>query len=86
MSNLQRLFTIGLASSIAGCDPVFQVAGANFPSWLPCLIAGVIAAAVARPIFVRLGIEPYVGPLPLIYSSLALLVAMLVWIVFFNRI
>jgi YtcA family len=70
----------------AGCDPVVDIAGANFPAWLICVIAGVALAAVLRMVFVAIRIEPHLGPLTVVYSSLALLLSCVVWMIFFNRI
>jgi hypothetical protein len=72
--------------TMPGCDPVVNVAGANFPAWLLCAIVGVILAATFRPLFVAAGLEPYLGPLVLIYPCLAILLACFVYLVFFNRI
>lgn len=69
----------------AGCDPVVNIAGANFPAWLLCTIVGAIAAAAARPLFVAGGIERYLGPLLLIYPCLAVVFACIVYLIFFNR-
>jgi len=71
---------------MAGCDPVIDIAGANFPAWLLCLLVGAGLAAICRPVLVYSGLEPYLGPAPLIYSSLAVMFALIVWIIFFNRI
>jgi len=68
------------------CDPVVNVAGANFPAWLLCAIVGIVLAAAIRPVFVSTGMEPHLGPLLLIYPSLALLLACVVYLVFFNRV
>ena len=70
----------------AGCDPVINVAGANFPAWLFCILAGSLIAALSRPLFVLARIDPYLGPRPVIYTSLAVMFALIVWIIFFNRI
>jgi hypothetical protein len=70
----------------AGCDPVVDIAGADFPAWLICVIAGVALAAALRPVFVAIRIEPHLGPLTVVYSSLAVLLSCVVWIIFFNRI
>jgi hypothetical protein len=70
----------------AGCDPVINVAGANFPGWLVCAIAGIVVAAALRPVFVALKIEPYLGPLLIIYPALALLAGCITFLIFFNRI
>jgi YtcA family len=71
---------------LALCDPVINVAGADFPSWLICLIAGAVLTAVLRPVFLKLRLEPYMGPPLLIYLSLALLLSCFTYLVLFNRI
>lgn len=77
---------LGCAAALPGCDPVINIAGADFPSWLVCLIAGTIAALLLRPIFLRLRLEPYMGPPLLVYVSLALLLSCVTYLMFFNRI
>jgi hypothetical protein len=74
------------ASLFAGCDPVVDIAGANFPAWLICAIAGIALAAMLRTLLVAIRIEPYLGPLTVVYSCLALLLSCIVWMIFFNRI
>jgi hypothetical protein len=69
-----------------GCDPVVNIAGANFPAWLICAIAGIALATVARAMFAAARIEPHLGPLTLVYPCLALLLSCVVWMIFFNRI
>jgi YtcA family len=77
---------IAAALALAGCDPVVNIAGANFPSWLFCAICGAILTVAIRPIFVVTRLEPYLWPLPIVYSSLAVLLGCIVWLIFFNRI
>jgi len=74
------------AAALAGCDPVINIAGANFPSWLFCAICGAILTAVIRPVFVATRVEMYLWPLPIVYLSLTVLMGCVVWIIFFNRI
>ncbi|HKD66133.1 MAG TPA: YtcA family lipoprotein [Candidatus Binataceae bacterium] len=69
----------------AGCDPVINIAGANFPAWLLCLLVGAVLAAIFRPLLVLARLDPYLGPAPIIYTSLAVMFALIVWIIFFNR-
>jgi hypothetical protein len=78
--------TIAAAFLLAGCDPVVNVAGANFPSWLFCAICGAILTALIRPLFVMTRLESYLWPLPIVYSSLTILIGCIVWLIFFNRI
>jgi YtcA-like protein len=70
----------------AGCDPVVDIAGADFPAWLICAIAGVALAAVLRTLLVAIRIEPHLGPLTVVYPCLAVLLSCVVWMIFFNRI
>ena len=79
-------FPIAAALLLAGCDPVVNIAGANFPSWLFCAICGATLTVVIRPVFVVTRIESYLWPLPIVYSSLAILMGCIVWLIFFNRI
>jgi hypothetical protein len=74
------------ALTVAGCDPVVNIAGANFPAWLLCAIVGAILTAMLRPAFAATRVEPHLGPLILIYPCLAILLACLIYLCFFNRI
>jgi hypothetical protein len=73
-----------LLCACAGCDPIINIAGANFPAWLFCAIVGGIVAIASRPVFVTLGIEPYLWPLPAVYVALAVLAACVVYLTFFR--
>ena len=76
-----------LLSTLAftACDPVISIAGANFPSWLFCMLVGAILAAVMRPVLLLSRLESNVGPLTIFYPSLIAMLAMIVWVIFFNR-
>ncbi|MGH7788472.1 MAG: YtcA family lipoprotein [Candidatus Binatia bacterium] len=78
-----RLALLLAPAVLGGCDPVFDIDGAFFPSWMVCLLAGVFGAVGLRYVFVRTGLEPHLGPLPLIYTCLTLLIAMVIWVQFF---
>lgn len=73
-----------LLCACGGCDPIINIAGANFPAWLFCAIVGGIVAIASRPVFVTLGIEPYLWPLPAVYIALAVLAACMVYLIFFR--
>jgi hypothetical protein len=77
---------IALAMVAGGCDPVINIGGANFPGWLLCAIVGIALAGLLRPLFVAVGIEPYMGPSLLIYPCLMILIGCLTWLIFFNRV
>ena len=82
---LYVLLSVALLPQL-GCDPVVNVAGANFPAWLMCAIVGGILAAMFRPIFVATKVEPYLGPLLVIYPCLGILLGCLIYLIFFSRI
>jgi hypothetical protein len=71
------------STGLAGCDPVVDLEGAFFPAWMLCLLAGVVGAALLRPLLARSGLEPHLGPLPLIYACLVLLLSFAAWLTFF---
>jgi hypothetical protein len=68
----------------SGCEPVLDIEGSFFPAWMLCIAVGVVLAVLGRRLFAALGLEPYLGPLVLVYPSLALLLTLLVWLTFFR--
>jgi YtcA family len=88
LSARRKGFAIPIAAAVmlAGCDPVINIAGANFPSWLFCSICGLALTLAIRPLFVVTRLESYLWPLPIVYTSLIILFGCIVWLIFFNRI
>jgi len=64
--------------------PQINVIGSFFPSWMLCAAIGIVVAVLARHLFLRLGVDPYVGPRALVYPSLALLVTLVLWVGLFR--
>ncbi len=64
--------------------PRINIVGSFFPSWMLCALIGIVAALLGRWLFVRAGLDPYVGPRALVYSSLAILVTLVLWVAFFR--
>lgn len=83
---LRRALAVSALCTAAGCDPIVNIAGANFPSWLVAAIVGAILTALLRPVFVAAGLERYLWPLPAVYASLAVLLGCIFWMIFFNRV
>jgi len=81
-----RAVTVISAALLYGCDPVINIAGANFPAWLFCLVAGAALTALLRRLFIVVRIDQHLWPASLVYLSLAVLVASLVYLICFNRI
>lgn len=83
----ERAVVLGLvwiAFFQVGCEPILDVDGAFFPAWMLCMILGVGLTFAFYPLFVRMGIEPHLGPPVLIYPSLALLLTLAIWLIFFR--
>jgi hypothetical protein len=64
--------------------PQLNIVGSFFPSWMLCALIGLVVTAVARRAFVRAGVDPFLSPRALVYSSLALLVTLVLWVAFFR--
>jgi hypothetical protein len=75
-----------LCLALAGCGraPTFDILGSFFPSWLVCMIAGVVLATLARWVFLRLSIDSHIVWPVVVYPSLALLFACMLWLAFFR--
>ena len=67
---------------LTGCagSHVVNVLGSYFPVWLVCMLLGVAAAFAARWLFLKFKVEPYVGPLPLIYTCVVVAISCLTWL------
>ena len=77
-----------MAVPLAGCSsgaPTIYLAGAYFPAWLLCAIAGVLGAVVVRVILVVLGIDDGIPFRLLTYIAIAIGIGLLVSIVGFGR-
>jgi hypothetical protein len=69
----------------AACDPLVDVAGAFFPAWILCIVIALGATVLLRLLFARTRVEPALGPLVLVYPSLATGIALTCWLLFFRR-
>lgn len=70
----------GVFTGCAGSH-IVDVLGSYFPFWLLCMLLGVVAAFVARTLFLKLKIESYVGPTPLIYLCVVIAISCLAWMI-----
>ncbi len=64
--------------------PYINIIGSFFPSWMLCAVIGIVTALFVRWLFVRAGLDPYVGPRRLVYASLVILVTLVLWVAFFR--
>lgn len=79
---LAPLFPIALS----GCQraPSFNIVGSFFPDWILCSILGIVTAALAHWLFVRLTLEREIQPAVLIYPCIAVSCAVTLWLLFFS--
>jgi len=80
LRRIERSAWVAGPVALAGCNPVISVAGATFPIWIFCLLVGVASALCLRPLFVAIGLDEWMAPRALVYSSLVLVVAFLCWL------
>jgi len=75
-----------LYALLEGCSraPSIDILGSFFPVWMLCGIAGVTVAFFAHKLFVSVKLEADLGPPALVYPSLALLFACLLWLIFYQ--
>jgi len=60
--------------------PSLNIFGTFFPSWMLCAITGVVAAAVIHKVLAGLGNRAELKAPLLVYCSLGLTVAFVVWL------
>ncbi|MFZ0745137.1 MAG: YtcA family lipoprotein [Terracidiphilus sp.] len=75
-----------LTIALAGCGraPTLDILGSFFPSWLVCLLAGIVFAVAANRIFVRFALDKELLWPVVVYPCIALLLACVLWLVFFS--
>jgi hypothetical protein len=66
-------------------SPTVDVLGSYFPGWMVCISSGLALTLIAHWI-VQLGnLKPYIGPAPVIYSSLMIVFTFATWIFFYHN-
>jgi hypothetical protein len=70
----------------AACAPLVDVAGAFFPAWLFCILIGVASTVAVRELLARARLEASLGPLLVVYPSLATGISLTLWLVVYRRV
>jgi hypothetical protein len=75
-----------LTIEIAGCRraPTFNILGSFFPSWLICLFVGICLSVIANRIFARFALDKEILWPIVVYPSIALLFACILWLIVFS--
>jgi hypothetical protein len=66
-------------------SPTVDILGSYFPAWMVCILSGLTLTLVAHWIVQMCQLKPYLGPAPLIYSSLAIIFTFATWISFYQN-
>lgn len=84
--NPNKILTFIALVFLTGCRgmPSINLAGTFFPAWMLCVALGIIGALVLRRVFVYTEIEPHLGPLPLVYFCLWVLLTLSSWLFLFR--
>jgi len=71
---------------LVGCRgaPQINLLGSFFPAWMLCVGIGIGGTLLLRNWFARSEIEPHLGPLPLVYFCLWILLTLTSWLLFFR--
>jgi hypothetical protein len=62
-----------------------DVLGSYFPAWMVCILSGLALTLIAHWIVQVGNLKPYLGPAPLIYSSLMIIFTFATWILFYQN-
>lgn len=66
-------------------SPTVDVLGSYFPAWMVCILGGLALTLIAHWIVQVGNLKPYIGPAPLIYSSLMIIFTFATWILFYQN-
>ena len=66
-------------------SPTIDILGSYFPAWMICILSGLALTFVAHWIVQVGNLKPYIGPAPLIYSSLMIIFTFATWILFYQN-
>ena len=62
-----------------------DILGSYFPAWMVCIVSGLALTLVTHWIIQVGNLKSYVGPAPLIYSSLMIIFTFATWILFYRN-
>ncbi len=69
---------------LGGCDPIFDIGGAFFPSWVFAVILGIFGLVIVREILVKLKIDEHLYGHGLAYLGVFVTISIIFWIWFFR--
>jgi len=70
-----------------GCahSPTVDVLGSYFPSWMLCIVVGLVSTLIVRLLLIGFGIYSHLRLKPLVFSCMTILFTLAVWLVVFKN-
>ncbi|RRA47315.1 YtcA family lipoprotein [Acidipila sp. EB88] len=77
---------LGCVLLLSGCQraPAYSILGSFFPVWLFCALLGVLISFLLHLVLLRLEWNEQLSPPLLVYPSIAILLALGIWLVCFS--
>jgi hypothetical protein len=66
-------------------SPTVDVLGSYFPAWMACMLSGLSLTLVVHWIVQVGNLKLYIGPAPIIYSSLMIIFTFATWILLYQN-
>ena len=80
------LIVFFLAAKMSGHhSPTIDILGSYFPAWMVCIVSGLTLTLIAHWIVQLCKLKLYLGPAPVIYSSLMIIFTFATWILFYQN-
>jgi hypothetical protein len=76
---------IFLVQPLSDRSPTIDIVGSYFPAWMVCILSGFTLTLITHWIVQFCKLKAYVGPAPLIYSSLMIIFTFATWILFYQN-
>jgi hypothetical protein len=78
--------SLAIPLGLVGCShaPEYSILGSFFPAWIFCSAGGLVLAAGARVVIARTVIAEYVAAPVLLYLSMAIFLACVLWLFFYG--
>jgi len=88
MTSLRPLAGLSLAAPLVlvGCShaPEYSIFGSFFPVWIFCSVGGLVLTTGARALVARSAIAEHLGAPVLLYLSMAIFFACMLWLLFYS--
>ena len=81
-----RPYVMAAGAALTGCErvPSIDLLGAFFPSWMLCIVIGIVLTLAVWRALAAGHMEPRLGPAALLYPALALTFTLVAWLAFFQ--